>query len=184
MRAAEIDRATTTHADLEIVMQAAEEVGIPRAAVERALRERLAMPMRLPAAGELVFARSADDKFYVAEVVAAAGDGCTVRFLRGSQHTVGLDELRPCSFLPGARVVCYWPWWGPWTCTVLSYDAAQRRITVTDGWGENRDFPIAEVWIAPHRITSSRRNRLIAALIGVGAAGAAVGSALAAALLR
>ena len=184
VRAAEIERASTSHTDLEIVMQAAEEAGIQRAAVERALRERLALPVKPPAPGDLVFARSADDKFYVAEVVDGQDEDWRVRYLRGSEHTVSLDDMRPCSFLPGERVVVDWPWWGPWTCTVLSYDAAARRVTVSDGWAETREFRIADVWLAPRRPHGSRRNRVIATLIGVAAAGAAVGSALTMAILR
>ncbi len=185
-RAAEIERGMpSTRADLEAVIDAAVEVGIPRHAVERALRERLTMPMRPPAVGNLVFAKSADDKFYVAEVLSASDDAIHARFLRGGEHTVSLDELRPCSFLPGERVVCRWPWWGPWTCTVMSYDAANQRVTVTDGWGETATFPISEVWLAPRKTAAGRRTRVYAALIGLGAtAGAALGSLLTMLFLR
>ena len=182
VRAAEIERTTPSRMDLDIVMQAAEEVGIPRAAVERALRERLALPMKPPSRGDLVFARSADGKYYVAEVITVSEDSCSVRYLRGGEHAVALDELRACSFLPGERVVCDWPHWGAWTCTVLSYDAEARRVNVTDGWGESREFRIAEVWIAPRTSTSLRR-RMVTALISAGAAGAAIGSVLTALLL-
>jgi len=178
-RASEIEQsAVASQADVEILMDAAEEVGIPRAAIERALRERMVLPMKPPAIGQLTFARSADDKYYVAEVLRASSDGFTVLFLRGGEHTVQLDDLRPCSFLPGERVVVDWPWWGPWTCTVLSYDMNMRRIAVTDGWGEIRDFPIGEVWIAPRKAKGSRKARLWAALAAAAAAGAAIGSFL------
>jgi hypothetical protein len=184
VRATEIERTTPSRADLDILMQAAEEVGIPRAAVERALRERLALPMKPPSPGDLVFACSADGKYYVAEVLTASDDGCRVRYLRGGEHTVALAELRPCSFLPGERVVCDWPHWGAWTCTVLSYDAEARRVNVTDGWGENREFRISEVWIAPRTSTSLRSARMVTALMSAGAAGAAIGSILTALFLR
>ena len=172
-------------ADLEAVIQAAEGVGIPRVAVERALRERLDLPRTPPAVGELTFAKSADGKYYVAEVLAVTRDDLRVRFLRGSEHTVALDEIRPCPFLPGERIVCAWPWWGPWTCTVLSYDASTRRVMVTDGWSETRVFPIEEVWLsAPRRsaLGGRTRTRLYAALLGAGAAVGAILGAIATAL--
>ncbi len=185
-RAEEIQRSTlhggVMHAELEAVIQAAEQVGISRPAVERALRERLNLPIKPPAVGDLVFARSADQKFYVAEVLSTSQEGVHVRFLRGSEHTVSLDELRPCSFLPGERVVVPWPWWGPWTCNVVNYDAANRQVAVSDGWSETRTFPIEQVWLnAPRKFSAVNRTRMrvYATLIGAGAAvGAIIGSIL------
>jgi hypothetical protein len=187
-RAQEIQRHTRPAAiELEAVIEAAEQVGIPRAAVERALRERLDLPARAPAAGDLAFAKSADDRFYVAEVVSTTESDVRVRFLRGSEHTVAPDELRPCTLLPGERVVCPWPWWGPWTCTVQSFDAPNRRVTVSDGWGETHTFPIEDIWLAPSRRRSADRHtkaRLYATLLGAGAAaGAIIGSILTALML-
>ena len=177
VRASEIELSEEIRqADVELLMAAAEEAGIPRSAVERALRERLLLPMKPPTVGQLTFVRSADDKYYVAEVLRASSEGFMVRFLKGSEHTVQLDDLRPCSFLPGERVVVNWPWWGPWTCTVLSYDMDARRVTVSDGWGEIREFPIGEVWLAPRKAHGSRRARLGAALAAAALAGAAIGS--------
>ena len=174
-------------ADIEIVIQAAEEVGIPRAAVERALRERFGLPAQLPRAGELTFARSADGKFYVAEVLAAAPDEIRVRFLRGSEHTVTPDQLRPAAFLPGAKVQVHWPWWGPWTCSVISYDAAKATVKVSDGWGETKTFPVAEVWLNAPRapaVPGGGRARISARLIGAGAAiGTLIGGVITALLL-
>ena len=181
-RADEIQRRTqrghATSADLEAVIQAAEAVGIERSAVERALRERLHVPLAPPGVGELVFARSTDGKLYVAEVLASGDQDFRVRFLRGSEHTVALDDLRPCSLLPGEKVVVNWPWWGPWTCTVVSYDAAARTVSVTDGWSETHSFPISEIWLnAPRDAGANSRARVYAALLGAGATiGAIVGS--------
>jgi hypothetical protein len=185
-RADEIQNsAPPDRADIEAVIQAAAEVGIARSAVERALRERLNLPMRPLAVGDLTFAKSADDKFFVAEVVSLSGDNVRVRFLRGGEHTVAHDELRPCSFLPGERVICPWPQWGPWTCTVLSYDAAEHRIEATDGWGEKRSFSIRDVWITPLKNKSKSKAGLYGALIAVGATvGAAIGSVLTLLILR
>jgi hypothetical protein len=172
-RGAEID------AELSAVIGAAEAVGLTRSAVERALRERLNLPATPPAPGDLVFATSADGNAYVAEVRSIDPDEVVVRFLRGSEHRVALDQLRPLSLIPGERVVCHWPWWGPWTCTVVGYDAAAQRVELSDGWGETRTFPLAEVWLGAPRqkgATSAARHRALK-LLGTGAVlGALLGS--------
>jgi hypothetical protein len=159
---------------------------LSRTAVVRALRERLNLAAAPPAAGDLVWARSVDEKFYPAEVVAVREDGVRVRYLRGSEHEVSPDQLRPCAFIPGERVVVHWPWWGPWTCTVLAYDAARQRVKLTDGWGDTKSFPVSEVWLAPARADPvSARRKVYAKLIGAGAGvGAILGSIMTALLLR
>lgn len=115
-RADEIQRATVQgterRAELEAVIAAAEGVGLSRDAVEQALRERLNLAVP-PAPETLTFATSADGKAYVAEVISISEDSARVRFLRGSEYLVTLDQLRPCALIPGERVVCHWPWWGP-----------------------------------------------------------------------
>ncbi len=190
-RAEEIQRASRhddeMSAEIETVIGAAEEVGLARPAVERALRERFALPATPPAVGTLAFARSADAKYYVAEVVSVSTEGVRVRFLRGSEHLVTLDQLRPCTFIPGERVVCNWPWWGPWTCTVVAYDAVKHRVKLSDGWGDTRTFHVAEVWLAAARDAgaSRARTRVYATLIGAGAGlGALVGSIITTLLMR
>ncbi len=189
-RADEIQRASLhddeMKAELEAVIGAAEEVGLTRLAVERALRERLALPAKPPAVGELAFVRSADRKFYVAEVLSISAEGVRVRFLRGSEHLVTADQLRPCAFIPGERVVVNWPWWGPWTCTVVTYDAGGQRVKLSDGWGDTKTFPVNEVWL-PATPTSGdhrSRRRVHATLIGAGVGiGAVIGSIITALLM-
>src|SRR5688500_3488980 len=86
-RAAEIQSATLINSvEMEAVIQAAEEVGIARPAIERALRERLNLPQKPPAVGELTFAKSADGKFYVAEIIGVSEHSYRVKFLKGSEH--------------------------------------------------------------------------------------------------
>ncbi len=183
-RAEEIQRATHEGADLatelEAVIGAGEAVGLARPAVERALREHLDLAPALPRVGDLAFARSSDDNFYVAEVLGISTDGVRVRFLRGSEHVASQDQVRPAPFLPGERVMCHWPWWGPWQCTILSYDAAKRRVKVSDGWGYTRWFPIAEVWLAPRRPAGAGRSRarIYTTLLGTGALLGAIAGAL------
>lgn len=181
-RAEEIDRAARRgdewDAEIKAVIGAGMEVGLSREAVERALAERIDLPAPPPRAGSLAWARSADDKFYVAEVLSVSNEGARVRFLRGSEHELTLDALRPCAFIPGERLVCDWPMWGTWTCTVVSYDAAKQRVKVSDGWGQTRTFPISEVWQGPAKADhKAGRRRVYAILLGAGATvGAVIGS--------
>jgi hypothetical protein len=189
-RAEEIQRGSMQGGDwnpeVAAVIAAAEEIGLSRTAVVRALRERLNLAASPPAPGDLVWARSVDEKFYPAEVVAVREDGVRVRFLRGSEHDVTPDQLRPCSIVPGERVVVHWPWWGPWTCTVLAYDATKQRVKLTDGWGYTKSFPLSEVWLAPARADpAAARKRVYATLLGAGAGvGAILGSIITALLMR
>ena len=159
-RAEEIQRTSRhgheMHAELEAVIGAAEEVGLTRPAVERALRERLNLPAALPAPGTLAFATSADGNAYVSEVLSISADSARVRFLRGSEHLVTPDQLRPCSLIPGARVVCSWPWWGPWTCTVVGYDAASQSVELSDGWGSTHTCSLGRYGLPPREMLAGR----------------------------
>lgn len=181
-RAEEIQRGSrsvdTMRAEMEVVIGAGEAVGLARPAIERALRERFDLAGALPSPGALVFAQSADGKYYVAEVVSAVNEAVRVRYLRGSEHTVTPDQVRPCAFLPGEKVVANWPWWGPWTCTVISYDAARQKVKLSDGWGYSKTFPIAEVWQSGRKAWSGRL-RIAATWLSVGVGlGAILGATL------
>jgi hypothetical protein len=189
-RAEEIQRASRhgeeMHAELEAVIGAAEEVGLTRSAVERALRERLDL-FAPPAIGSLVFAKSADDKFHVAETLSVSPEEVRVRFLRGTEHVVASDEVKRCTFIPGQRVTCHWPWWGPWTCTVLAYDAPSQFLKLSDGWGSTTTKHIADVWLEPARKPNDGavRKRVSVTLLGAGAGvGALLGSLITALLMR
>ncbi|NUQ12256.1 MAG: hypothetical protein HUU26_08020 [Gemmatimonadaceae bacterium] len=174
-------------AELETIVRAGEAVGLTRAALERAFLERTGVSLLAPTPGMLVFAESADRRCYVAEVVDVQDETVRVRFLRGSEHVVTRDRLRPCTFLPGERVYVDWPWWGPWNCSVISYDAARGWVKVSDNWGSTKSFRISEVWISPHQPgggVSSGKARLRGAWIGGAAAGAVIGSLLTMLLLR
>jgi hypothetical protein len=187
-RAEEIDASRhglQAKAELEAVISAAEEMGLSRAAVELAMRERMLLPPTPPRNGSLAFAKSIDGKFYVAEVIASDIDGARVRFLGGSEHTVALDEIRPCAFVPGERVMVDWPWWGPWLATVLSFDAARRQVKVSDGWGSTEIISIAEVWQVSTKVTPRTKSLRAFMLLASGAGvGALVGSLITALLMR
>jgi hypothetical protein len=189
-RAEEIERGARQgdawNAEVAAVIGAAEEVGLSRLAVERALAERLGPPEAPPIVGSLAWARSADGKFHVAEVLSISNEGTRVRFLRGSEHRLPADDVRPCALIPGARVVCHWPMWGPWTCTVIGYEADKQQVKLSDGWGDAKVFPLAEVWLAPVKAHSgAARRRVSATLLGAGGAvGALLGSIITALLMR
>jgi hypothetical protein len=169
--------------DAEALIDAGEELGISKSAMERAVRERLGAELA-PSEGDLVFARSADDKFYAAIVLLSTEGGYRVRFLKGGERVVAADELRECPFLPGDRVTCPWPGWGTWTGTVISYDADNRALTVSDGWAETAVFAVRDVWLVPRSAERQRRKRIYAALlIGGAAVGAAVGAVITAIVL-
>lgn len=189
-RAEEIER-TTRHGDdwnaeIATVIGAAEEVGLSRQAVERALAERRIFPATKPVVGALTWARSIDGRFYVAEVLSVSDEDTRVRFLRGSEHVAAPDELRPCAFLPGERVVCDWPMWGRWTATLVQYDTEKQRVTLSDGWGETNSFPLAGIWLEPEKLGSAASRRYVyARLLAIGATvGALLGAAVTALLMR
>lgn len=188
-RAEELDRAARRgdawNAEVAGLIEAGQEVGLSRQAIERALAECVNLPGSPPAVGALTWARSADGRYYVAEVLSTSKESARVRFLRGSEHELGLEDLRPCVLIPGERVVCDWPMWGPWTCTVVAYNADKQRVKLSDGWGYTKSFAVGEVWLAPKTDPRSSRKRMYVTLLGAGAAaGALIGSILTALVLR
>jgi len=189
-RAEEIQR-TTRRGDLlqgEIaaVIEAGEGIGLTRAAVERALRERLDFAPA-PAVGDRVFAKSADGKFHIANVVSISGDDIRVSFVRGGEQVVTADEVKPCSFVPGQRVMYHWPWWGPWSCEVVSYHAPTGFLMLSDRWGSTTTCRAEDVWLEPKKQANALtpRKRAYATLIGLSVgAGAIVGALITALLMR
>jgi hypothetical protein len=163
--------------EMEAIVQAGEEVGIPRFAIERAFRERLNIPDRIPSPGDLVFAKSVDNKFYVAEVLNGSGDELRVRYLRGGERTVAHTDFVPAEFLPGQKVVVNWPWWGEWNCSVVSYDSEFGEVTVNDGFDSIKTFPVAEIWLNKRKPASALTARR-RAFLGIAGTSVAIGGAL------
>lgn len=191
-RAAEIQRtaeeSADAQADVDAMMAAAEDVGLTRTAVEQALKERLAgMPAATPiAVGGRIFARSTDGRMYVAEALEVGQAGVRVRFLKGDELLVPADHVRPASFVPGQKVSVHWPWWGPWSCTVISYDATKQKVKLSDGWGDVKTFKVSDVWLPQERAAGHQaRTKVYLTLLGVGAGiGAVVGSLVTGLLAR
>ena len=187
-RAEEIQR-TARHGDawnaeVAAVLSAGEEVGLSREAVQRALGERVGLPAVALAGGTMVWARSTDGQYYLAEVVSSSEAEAHVRFLRGGEHRLAPDEMRIAAFLPGEKVMVDWPMWGPAECTVVAYDAPRQKVKLADSWGYVKTFPLAEVWRAPQRaVTAQRASSHTWIIVGSGTVGALLGAALMA-LLR
>ncbi len=180
-RAEEIQResgSSISEREVDQLINAASEVGLSREAVLQALRERVDL-VEPPKAGERVFAASTDGHFYPARVVSVSDTSARVRFQRGTEHNLRLNELRPFAFIPGQRVVCLWPWWGWWTCDVVSYDEAGDELKVTDGWTE-RTFAAAEVRLPKEksRTRPEWKARVTVWVLSAAAAGGAIGSLL------
>jgi hypothetical protein len=186
-RAEEIQHDHLAHSrlggDLDSVLAAAEEAGLTREAVLQALQERIGLPETCPVPGEIVFARSADGKFYAAEVSAVDGNAVSVAFLKGGERRLTLEGIRSGSIVPGQRLSCPWPDWGWWSCTVLRFDRAGGRVRVTDNWGSERWFQLSDVRFEPPKPASKlskwlRRRGAWFALAIVGLSGAILGGAL------
>jgi hypothetical protein len=130
----------------EAVMSAAEEAGLSRDAISQAVQERLSATFA-PGEGQLVFAKGEKDRYFAAEVVKQGGGSALVRFLNGSEHQVPLSSLRPLTLLPGESIVCPWPDWGWWTCSVVHFDTVRRKVKVTDSLGTEKTFDLAQVFV-------------------------------------
>lgn len=169
---------TPSQRDIEEVLSVAEEAGLDRESVLQAVRERLSVLGEPPKNGDRIFAKSSDGNYYVATVQDAKDGVLKVRFAQGGDHTVNAMDVRPCSFLPGQKVVCPWPSWGWWTCRVLSFDASRDELRVTDGWGSEEVFPVSNVRMAQESINPRVPGKLTAWLFTGLVAGGAIGSAL------
>lgn len=147
--------ANEQESDTKALIKAAEEAGLPREAVEQALRERLDTQTPNLTPGEFVFAPSTDGKLYVAEVKSSGSNTTTVQFLIGSELSVPSSQIQPAVFLPGSKVKANWPHWGWWTCTVLSFDKPNRLVRLSDGWGTEKTFPLTEIRLDPPKVVNT-----------------------------
>lgn len=179
-RAYEIDQRThgTQEGAHEAVLRAAEEAGLSREAVGQAIQERLGLLGRPPSVGEMVFAKGEGDKLYPAEILEAGGHDYAVRFANGEERRVAFENLRPLNLLPGERLVCPWPDWGYWNCTIISYNPEKRTVKVTDNWGSEKKFDLSQVYRQADGARDRSPSRHISGLYVAAAAlaGGVVGS--------
>lgn len=150
-RAGEIDqmrlRGIEDLSDVDTVIAAAQEVGVSREAIVQAMQEQLDLLGEPPTAGDRVFAKSANGKFYPAEVTRVNEGTMVVRFLSGGETTLSSKDIRPFNVTPGSKLVCNWPDWGWWTCTVLAYDEAAGKVRISDNWGSEETVALTEVYL-------------------------------------
>jgi hypothetical protein len=135
----------------EAFVKAAEEAGIQRDAVLQALRERIVIPKNLFQEGQFVFAKSADNHFYVAELVELEGSTAKVHFLTGGEAVVSANDIRVFSLTPGLKLGVFTKGWGIWsTGSVKGYDAHARVVHV-DCYGTEESLPLTKVRLIPER---------------------------------
>ncbi|MBW7926696.1 MAG: hypothetical protein H3C58_01125 [Fimbriimonadaceae bacterium] len=157
----------------DALLAAAEEAGLSREAIEQALAEVAPQPTQQVAPGQLVFALSADKKYYPAEVLATGPREVRVRFMSGGEHALVPEQVRPARFLPGEKITCPLPFWGWWACKVVKFDHKEMQVTVTDDWN-TFTFDVSKVRLDPPKDQEeTTRTKLIrnAYLWGVASGG-------------
>lgn len=127
----------------EEYLRAAEEMGIPRAALLQALYERLALPAESFAPGQLVFALSHDGCWYPAEIQSIGEHAATVRFVSGGEHSCALGDLHPLSLVPGRKLQAESKDVGWCDAEVKEYKADSGKVRVTMyGWELGTDATV------------------------------------------
>jgi hypothetical protein len=186
-RAEEIERtgepAEVADTDVQAIISAATEAGYGRAAVERAISERF--DLVTPVVGARVFAK-ANERYYVADIVSVDAGGVRVKFVKGGEHVVATSDIRRCALVPGAEVSCDWPWWGPWRCSLVTYDERSGYLKLSDRWGSTTICHLGDIWIEPEKKLAKRqmgKGRVVALLSAGAGIGALIGSVITALVL-
>lgn len=181
-RASEIEQQAQVNLDRNIeaseLVAAAEETGLSREAVLQALRERLSLTEVILKQGDLVFAKSVDRFLYPARITGIMDGVLEIEFLSGGKSVLPRHQVFAFQAIPGQVLNCPWPDWGWWNCRVLRYDAVQEIVYVTDGWGEQNQFPISQVRVKQDsELQTTRRDQILYY------AGVAIGSGVLGAIL-
>jgi len=165
--------------DLEEYIVAAEEAGISREATLQALRERLGIPVHIPAPGEHVFARSADGHFYMAKLEGVTDQTATVKFFNGSPATLPVSDLREVSLTPGQRLNYLSPSMNMWvTQPVVHFN--RDTLTVTfNYWGTIETVSFDKIRLLNNTpLSVSQQVQLKVGMLWTGIGGALIGFAL------
>lgn len=172
-------------AEVDSLVGAAVEAGVPREAMVQALRERLAAVGRPPEVGDKAFAKSADGRYYVAEVLEADDFQARVRFFSGQEASVPKSDLRPFSILPGQKISANWPSWGWAGANVVGYDPQGLRVEVSD-WASKAWVPLADIRLETEATKASAAAQAKARLAGfvIAVMGGGVGAAITYFLMR
>ncbi len=140
------------------IISAAMEAGLSREAITQAIQERMSLATVSRKVGDLVFALSADGYCYPARIRSIEGELIEVTFLNGSEHSLMKRDIQPFSLLPGTIVNAPWAGWGAWNCSVLSYDRENLRVRLSDRWGSEQNFAVADIRIKPVSQAASVRK--------------------------
>ena len=152
--------------EIDQYVQVAEEMGVPREAMVQALGERFVFLEEHLEVGQLVFAKSGDGHSYVARVDGVFESRAQVRFLNGSDASVGLHELQRASFTPGSPVEYFSKEYGMnvrGRC--VSYNKDGHTLTVST-WGEEHTVPLEKVRLRGPRAPLPFKENLIWILAG------------------
>ncbi len=184
-----VDPSTTAGDDLELYVQAADEVGIPREALLQALQERQSVIGIQVAVGDTVFAPSLDGYWYPAEVLAAAGPTASVRFRSGGEHTCAAADLRSLSLVPGRRLEAKWKDWGWAASRIVSCDPKTGKVVVSDWSGQEAKISVNDLRLEaraakPESVQAQAALLMPRALAARWGAAAAVAGVLAGAALH
>lgn len=116
-------------------IDAAEEVGIPRNAVEQALLERLNTPKLNVAPDAMVWAPGADGHLYPAKVKSTTETHAEILFSNGAHSHVLLDQIQSFALTPGLKIEAQLPSWNYWTLMdVQTYNPVANAVTISY-WG-------------------------------------------------
>ena len=131
--------------EMEQYVRVAEEMGVPREAMEQALKERFAFLEEKLDTGQIVFAKSGDGHFYLAKVKSAAEGRAQIKFMNGSDAVVGVHELQRATFTPGTQMDFYTKQYGMYirgTCEAFNETAQTISLRA---WGEMHSVPLDKV---------------------------------------
>ncbi len=177
LRAEEIEREAALGGQTQdALVAAAEEAGLSRESVVRALQERMSARTTF-GVGDWVYARSADRRYYPATVSQVHERGYDVHFASGGEATVPADAVRIVELLPGAKVEVPWPHWGWYNCSIVAYDARTKMVKVSDGMSEQQ-FSLVQTRQRPDLDDRERQIRLWATYALFALGGTAFGMVL------
>jgi hypothetical protein len=182
-RAEELDREAALGGQTQdALIAAAEEAGLTRESVVRALQER--MVVRRPFhVGEWVYARSTDRRFYPATVSEVLDWGYHVHFATGGELSVPAEGVRPVELLPGGKVEVPWPGWGWYNAAIVAYDPRTQMLTASDGMSQ-KQFAFAQTRLRPDLDDRQKQMRVWLTHLLVGVAGTGLGMLIMRLLMR
>ncbi len=146
-RAEQIHSATNFEYESEAagLLKAAEEAGLPREAIELALKERLSSQQLPCVKGDLIFAPRQDGALHVARVIESKNSVIQAQFLRGTEVTLPIEKVIKADFQFGTKVQAHWPVHNWHKSTVIGFDLEGETVKLSDGWGFTKSFHLSEI---------------------------------------